>query len=88
MRNRAMEFLDQAYCLLDYPLNEAQARIYVQMAVAEVQELLDQIALYETATNSTSGALAADARQPIPALLRRVETWRPCLALPKGEEHV
>ena len=52
--NRAMEFITEAFCLLQYPNNYARARIYVEMALAEVQELIDRLALYEC----TDGELA------------------------------
>ncbi len=88
MRNRALEFLIQAHGLLEYPFNEAQARIYVRIAMDEVRELLDRLALYEMTdgelqrrieTRPAGGVLVEDTRVVLPA--RLVEQQRPRAAL-------
>ena len=74
LRNRAIEFLHQADSIL-YPglrFDTGQARIYIQAAVDEVQELLDIIAALTNARQAQPdgrGVLVAEAR-PIPALLQ------------------
>ena len=92
--NRAMEFITEAFCLLQYPNNYARARIYVEMAMAEVQELIDQIALYECtdgglaqriATHPSGGILVENTHLLQPAQL--VTSARARAALPDNGRH-
>ena len=87
--NRALEFIGEAYCLLRYSGNNELARQFIRLAVQEVNELLDQIALYESAdaeperrikTRQTGGVLVEDALTMVPA--RLVAPQRRCAALP------
>ena len=56
--NRALEFLIEAHGLMQYWSNHEQARLLVRMAVREVEELHERIAVLE-------GRIAA----PLPAML-------------------
>ena len=90
MNNRAMEYLNEAYGLLGYPGNDDQARLLVRLAVGEVAELLDRLALYdatdyqlEQRQKARRGAvLVAEAQAMTPALL----LTRPRAAL-AGDNH-
>lgn len=81
MTNRAIEFLNEAHSLLHYWQNIDEARLLVRLAIKEVQELLERLALSE-ATNyeltrciearsaTTPGAvLVADVQLMTPARL-------------------
>ena len=46
-KNRALEFLNEAYGLIPYPSNRNQAQCLVRLAIEEVLELLRTIELYE-----------------------------------------
>ncbi len=90
--NRAIEFLNEAYGLLGYYGNDDQARLLVRLAVGEVQELLDRMALYEATnyaleqrqqtrsvtTPNDGGVLVVEAQPLTPARLAE----RPRAALP------
>ncbi|MBN2390747.1 MAG: hypothetical protein JXR84_08490 [Anaerolineae bacterium] len=87
--NRALEFVTEAYCLLQYPGNFAKARIYVDMALGEIRELLAIIQHYESAPEKqalriaappSGGVLVEDTRAMIPA--RLVAPKQPRAALP------
>ena len=82
MANRAIDLLSNAYTLLGYPFNEAEARIYVSLAVDEVKELLDRLAELEgrptaTAKPNGGGVIVAEAQPMTPARLveRRQEAF-------------
>jgi hypothetical protein len=45
MENRAFEFLSEAYSLLAYWGNHEKARLLVRLALGEVEELQDRLAL-------------------------------------------
>ncbi len=45
MNNRAIEFLAEAHSLLSYFGNDDKARLLILLAMDEVQELLDRLAL-------------------------------------------
>ena len=64
--NRALEFLSEAYTLMQYPHNLNQARCLVRLAVVEVQELCEQIALYDMTDRALAMRIEARVR---PALL-------------------
>lgn len=64
--NRALEFLSEAYTLMQYPHNLNQARCLVRLAVEEVQELLGQVALCDVIDRAP--AMRSEARVR-PALL-------------------
>jgi len=75
MNNRTLEFLREAHSLLDYPIcNSDRAQLLVRLAIGEVEELLDRLALYETsdyALEQRSGGpvLVVDAQWMTPAQL-------------------
>ena len=60
--NRALEFLSEAYTLMQYPHNLNQARCLVRLAVEEVQELLRQIALYDMTNRALAMRIEARIR--------------------------
>ena len=100
MQNRAMEYLNEAYGLLGYPGNDDQARLLVRLAVGEVAELLDRLALYDATDYQLEqrqkvrrgAVLVAEAQRMTPARLtesQRTATaleWRRPSALP-GNNH-
>lgn len=74
-KNRALEFLNEAYGLILYPSNRNQAQCLVRLAIAEVEELLETIEAY-----AAYQALAQGIEPGIrPAIL--VENARPRLML-------
>jgi len=79
--NRALEFLSEAYTLMQYPHNLDQARCLVRLAVGEVQELLGQVALYDMTDRALAVRIEARVR---PALL--VENSQTRMMLEAREE--
>lgn len=81
MKNRALEFLNEAYGLLEWWGNSEKARLLVRLALGEVEELQDKLALcnatdYELAQRiaargvTTPGTVLVGNTQPMtPALL-------------------
>lgn len=91
MRNRAVEFLNEAHGLMEYYTNQQAARQLVRLAIDEVQELLDRLALYEVSDYELERKLRGrivDAQGMMPAQLsesRRTAIplqWRHHAALP------
>jgi len=79
VQNRAVEFLGEAYGLMEYYSNYSTARTLVRLAIGEVQELLDRLARYE----SPAYGVIVEGTPPMrPA--RLTATRQPLTALPKG----
>ena len=79
IQNRAVEFLGEAYGLMEYYSNYQTARMMVRLAIGEVQELLDRLAQYE----APSYSVLVEGVPPMrPA--RLVASQRPCAALPNA----
>lgn len=85
--NRALEFVREAFCLLEYPSNCSRARIYVQMAIDEIAELLEMVQQCDPAPDKPAwriegparGILVEDACAMIPARLVASQKTRAAL---------
>lgn len=83
MQNRAVEFLTEAYGLMEYYGNQHTARALVRLAIEEVRELLEQLEQYEApASYQVLVEVAPPMRQA-----QLTATRRPLAALPNNGDY-